>query len=193
MPNIALELFGRRMTAWCRSWHSEPALDENHCLTAGLLPAAVREKCGKLLILTQGGQSQHITPVTRSFEHELQLGNGMKKIAFAIILVILTFLAISAGITKVVLMQRDVDFFGRYGFSDAILIVYGTVQLIGGFLLPFNKTRFVGAAIVAITFLVSLVVLLMDGNIPVSIVTIVMTLLLGVVMKQSWKTAQSQL
>lgn len=45
----------------------------------------------------------------------------------------------------------------------------------------------------AITFLVSLVVLLMDGNIPVSIVTIVMTLLLGVVMKQSWKTAQSQL
>jgi len=58
--------------------------------------------------------------------------------------------------------------------------------------LPFNKTRFVGAAIVAITFLVSLVVLLMDGNIPVSIVTIIMTLLLGAVMKQSWKTARSE-
>ena len=111
------------------------------------------------------------------------------KIAYTIILVILTFLAISAGITKVMLMQRDVDFFGRYGFSDLILVVYGTAQLIGGVLIPFNKTRFVGAAIVAITFLVSLVVLLMDGNIPVSIVTIIMMLLLGVVMKQSWKTA----
>lgn len=114
------------------------------------------------------------------------------KIAYTILLVILTFLAISAGITKVMLMQRDVDFFGRYGFSDLILIVYGTAQVIGGALIPFNKTRFVGAAIVAITFLVSLVVLLMDGNIPVSIVTIVMTLLLGVVMKQSWNSAPSE-
>ena len=43
-----------------------------------------------------------------------------------------------------------------------------------------------GAAIVAITFLVSLVVLLMDGNMPVSIATIIATLLLGMIMKQSW-------
>lgn len=111
------------------------------------------------------------------------------KIAFTILLVALTFLAIFSGITKVMLMQREVDFFGQYGFSNTILVIYGTVQVIGGFLLPFSKTRFVGAAIVAITFLVSLVVLLMDGNIPVSIITIVATLLLGVVMKRSWKTA----
>ena len=115
------------------------------------------------------------------------------KIVFTIVLVVLTFLAISSGLTKVMLLQQDVDFFGRYGFSNQILVAYGVVQLIGGVLLPFNKTRFVGAAIVAITFLVSLVVLLMDGNIPVSIATIIMTLLLGVVMKQSWKTAPSVL
>jgi len=110
------------------------------------------------------------------------------KIAFTIILVILTFLAVSSGVTKVVLLQQDVEFFGRYGFSDAILVAYGAVQLIGGLLLPFNRTRFYGAAVVAITFLISLVVLLMDGNVPVSIATIVMILLLVVVMKQSWKT-----
>ncbi len=113
------------------------------------------------------------------------------KIAYTAILVILTFLAISSGITKVLLMQRDVEFFSQYGFSNTLLIIYGSVQLIGGLLLPFGKTRFAGAAIVAMTFLVSLVVLLMDGNIPVSVVTIVMTLLLAVVMKQSWKTAPS--
>jgi hypothetical protein len=67
-----------------------------------------------------------------------------------------------------------------------MLIAFGSIQLIGGILMPFRKTRFVGAAIVAITFLVSLVLLLMDGNIPVSIVTAVATLLLGIVMKQSW-------
>ena len=58
--------------------------------------------------------------------------------------------------------------------------------LAGGVLLVFSRTRFVGAAIVAVTFLVSLVVLLMDGNIPVSIVTAIATVLLGAVMKQSW-------
>ena len=138
--------------------------------------------------MTQSDQSRHLAAVRGYVGYCLQSDNGMK-IAYTIILVILTFLAISAGITKVMLMQRDVDFFGMYGFSDLILVVYGTAQLIGGVLIPFNKTRFVGAAIVAITFLVSLVVLLMDGNIPVSIVTIIMMLLLGVVMKQSWKTA----
>ena len=52
--------------------------------------------------------------------------------------------------------------------------------------MPFEKTRFAGAAIVAITFLVSLVLLLLEGSIAVSIVTLVATLLLGMVMKQSW-------
>ena len=113
--------------------------------------------------------------------------NGMKTVS-TIILVILIFLAVSSGITKVILMQQDVEFFGKYGFSNPILIIYGLVQLVGGVLLVFKRTRFVGAAIVAITFLISLAVLLMEGNIPVSIVTIVATLLLAVIMKQSWNT-----
>lgn len=115
------------------------------------------------------------------------------KIVFSIVLVILTILAIFSGITKIMLMQQDVDFFGRYGLAGPILIAYGAVQLIGGVLLPFRMTRFAGAAIVAGTFLVSLVMLLMDGNWAVAIVTIVATLLLGVVMKLSWKTTPPKL
>ena len=109
------------------------------------------------------------------------------KAVSTLILVILTLLAVSSGITKILLMQQDVDFFGKYGFSDPILIGFGLVQLLGGLLLVFTKTRFAGAAIVAVTFLVSLVLLLIEGNIPVSIITLVATLLLGVVMKQSWR------
>lgn len=107
------------------------------------------------------------------------------KIFSTVVLVILVALAVFSGITKIMLMQQDVEFFGKYGFSNPILMAYGAVQLLGGVLLPFRKTRFAGAVIVAITFLVSLVVLLMDGNIPVSLVTAVATLLLVVVMKQS--------
>jgi len=87
-------------------------------------------------------------------------------------------------------MPEDVEFFGRDGFSNPMLIAFGATQLIGGVLMPFRKTRFVGAAIVAITFLVSLVLLLVDGNMPVSIVTAVATLLLGIVMKRS-RSAQA--
>jgi len=106
-----------------------------------------------------------------------------------IILAILTLLAVLSGITKILLVQQDVDFFGKYGFSGPALIAFGLVQLLGGLLLVFTKTRFVGAAIVAVTFLVSLAMLLMDGNIPASILTLVAILLLGVVMKQSWQSA----
>jgi len=111
------------------------------------------------------------------------------KAVYMIILAILIFLAVSSGVTKILLMQQDVDFFGKYGFSEPMLIAYGLVQLLGGLLMVFTKTRFVGAAIVAVTFLISLAVLLMDGNIPVSIITAVATLLLGVVMNQSWRPA----
>jgi len=110
------------------------------------------------------------------------------RIAFLVILAILILLAVSSGMTKILLMQQDVEFFGRYGFSNPALIAFGAVQLVGGILLPFKKTRFTGAAIVASTFLVSLVVLMMDGNIPVSIVTLIATLLLLVVMKLNWQS-----
>jgi len=110
------------------------------------------------------------------------------KIAYSILLAILTFLAVSSGITKISLMPQDVVFFGKYGFSNPMLIAFGAIQLIGGVLLPFKKARFAGAAIVAGTFLVSLAILLMDGNIPISIVTAVATILLIVVMKLSWRS-----
>ena len=109
------------------------------------------------------------------------------KIALAILIVILTFLAVISGVTKIALMPQDVEFFGRYGFSNAMLIAFGAAQLIGGILLPLKKTRFAGATMIASTFLVSLVILLMDGNMPISIVTAIATLLLFVVMKMSWQ------
>ncbi len=107
------------------------------------------------------------------------------KIFINIILFILVFLAVSSGITKVMLMQQDVDFFGSYGFTNPILIMYGVIQLVGGALLAFPKTRIIGAVIVALTFLISAVVLAMAGNIPVTIVTLVCVLLLVLVIKQS--------
>ena len=110
-------------------------------------------------------------------------------LAWKILVALLTLLAVLSGITKVSLMPQEVEFFGKYGFSNAGLVAYGALQVIGGALIPFAKTRAVGATVVAVTFLVSLVVLLMDGNVPVGIVTAIATLLLGVVAVRSWRPA----
>ena len=106
------------------------------------------------------------------------------KILYNILLVILVFLATSSGITKILLMQQDVEFFGEFGFSNAILVTYGAFQLVGGILLIISKTRFAGALIVAITFIISAIVLIMAGKILVAIITFVTIIMLGVIMKQ---------
>ncbi|WP_293748083.1 DoxX family protein [uncultured Paraglaciecola sp.] len=107
------------------------------------------------------------------------------KMFFNLILAILIFLAVSSGVTKVMLMQQEVEFFGQYGFTNPILIVFGTIQLFGGALLAIPKTRVIGAAIIAITFLISAVILVMASNVPMAIVTLVCIVLLGFIIKQS--------
>ncbi|MCH9695384.1 MAG: DoxX family protein [Gammaproteobacteria bacterium] len=108
------------------------------------------------------------------------------KIAYVILLAVVALLATLSGITKILLMPQDLEFFGRFGFSDPMLITFGVAQLLGGILLVVKTTRFIGATVIASTFLVSLMLLVIDGNVPVSIATGIVTLLLFGIMKQSW-------
>ena len=107
------------------------------------------------------------------------------KYLFYAILAVLVFLAVSSGATKVILMQQDVEFFGQYGFSNPILIGFGIIQLVGGVLLLPPKTRVIGAGMVAVTFLISAVILFMAGSITLALVTLLCTGLLGYVIQQS--------
>jgi hypothetical protein len=101
--------------------------------------------------------------------------------------ILLIFLAVSSGITKIMLMEQDVEFFGKYGFTDPLLMGFGITQLVGGILMTLSKTRFIGAAIVAFTFIVSLVILALEGNLIMAAITAVATALLVAVMVVSWK------
>ena len=107
------------------------------------------------------------------------------KLVWAVVLAALSLLAVASGLAKILLTEQEVEFFGKYGFSESMLMAYGVVQLLGGALIPFRATRLFGAAAVAVTFLISLVILLIDGNIPMSIVTAVVTLLLAFVILRS--------
>lgn len=102
-------------------------------------------------------------------------------------LAVLIFLAISSGIAKIMLLPEEVKFFGHYGFTNPLLIIYGAISLIGGLMLIPEKTRFYAAIIVSIVFFISAVVLILDKNITFSIITFIALIMLGFVMKQSRK------
>ena len=106
------------------------------------------------------------------------------KIAHIAVLSTLVFLASSSGATKIMLMAQDPDFFSKYGFSNAMLMAFGAVQFIGGVMIVFAPTRFWGAASVAATFAISLVLLAIEGSIGFAIVACVTLVLLGLVMQQ---------
>ncbi len=114
------------------------------------------------------------------------------KAFFYIVLFILVFLAVSSGITKVLLMPHELEFFGKYGFTNPILITYGAFQLVGGVLLVIPKARITGAVVVAITFLISAVFLAKSGNIPVTIITLIAILLLGFVVKRTMGVSEHE-
>lgn len=108
------------------------------------------------------------------------------KILSIALLVLLSLLAVSSGMTKIMLMEQEVEFYGSFGFSNIALVVLGIVQLIAGALMLLRRSRVPAAAIVAITFLISAVFLYLDGQVPVFIATLVAIALLMVVIKQNW-------
>ena len=115
------------------------------------------------------------------------------RMLFNTILVVLVLLAVSSGITKIMQLPQDADFFRQYGFSHTILFVYGISQLIGGVLLAIPKTRVAGAIVVGVTFLISAVVLITAGKIPFAVITLIFILLLAFVIKKSLQTSDIQL
>jgi len=101
-----------------------------------------------------------------------------------VLLAVEVFLAVSSGATKIMLMPQDVEFFGKYGFTNTLLMAFGALQVVGGILLLLPKTRLVGAMLIAITFLISAAILLVEKNYIVAGITVLVVVLLAVVVKQ---------
>lgn len=106
-----------------------------------------------------------------------------------VLLVLVTILALLAGVAKVMLMEQEVNTFGPYGFSNALLVIFGVLQLLGAIAIALPKFRLKGAAIVAISFIVSAVVLAVAGNIPMAGVTLLFVFATIWSAKQSLKYA----
>ena len=111
--------------------------------------------------------------------------------AMKVILGILIFLSVSSGVTKIMLMPQETEFFGKYGFNNLLLITFGVSQVLGGALMVIQKMRIYGAILVIITFGISLLLLMLESNYAVSVITLIAMALLGVVIKQTHITRRS--
>ena len=90
-----------------------------------------------------------------------------------IALTIMVLLASASGIAKIMLMPQEVAFFGAFGFSNNLLISFGLLQVFGAVLLLLPKGRNFGLLLVALTFVISAVVLLAAGKVIMAVVTLV--------------------
>ena len=107
------------------------------------------------------------------------------KVPQIVILAVLVFLAVSSGVTKIMLMPQDVMFFGDYGFTNPLLVIFGAVQVIGGLMMMFVRTRVICANAVAITFVISVVVLVLAGSVGPTIATLLALVFLGLTIRRT--------
>ncbi|MFT4937328.1 MAG: hypothetical protein ACI88A_000342 [Paraglaciecola sp.] len=88
----------------------------------------------------------------------------MKNIVLTINLAVLIMLCSAAGIAKVLQVPDEVIFFQDAGLSPNLLVLLGAFQLIAAVLLVLKNWRNIGANIAGISFLVSTMLIFINGQ-----------------------------
>lgn len=113
------------------------------------------------------------------------------KIFKTINLNLLAILSVVSGITKILQMPQELEFFGAAGFSNTQVVIFGAAQLLGGVLLYIPKTRIVGAAVMAVTFVMSTALIFMAGNIGFGLFSVLPIAMAGLVIWDSTKALRN--
>ena len=85
---------------------------------------------------------------------------------------LLALLSIAAGIPKIQRMPQELAFLGAIGLSGLAVSALGIIQCIGGALLFSPRFRVIGAVMAGIGLLVSAAALLVGGNTPFGLVSL---------------------
>lgn len=95
------------------------------------------------------------------------------KILHWILVILVVFVAVSAGLAKAFQIPQEVQFLSLFGFNVALIIVYGIVQTLGGILMLIPKTLTLGALITTLAFILSSVLILISGDLMFFIVSLI--------------------
>lgn len=111
---------------------------------------------------------------------------NLAKVFKYVLLGLLVLMSLAAGIAKVMQMPQEVAFFESAGLSLGPLIPFGILQLIGGGLSLIPKTRKLGLASMAVSFLASALMIFVSGNIVFGIVSLIPVALAGFLAFNKW-------
>ncbi len=96
--------------------------------------------------------------------------------------ILLALLGIAAGVAKMMQMPQEIAFFqGQLGFSSNTIVTFGAVQLIGGLMVVFKKTRLAGSILLGLTLFLSSIAIFMSGNIGFGLVSLIPVIMADVV------------
>lgn len=104
------------------------------------------------------------------------------KILRIAILAIVSLLSVAAGLAKVMRVPQEASFFEGLGLSLGLMIALGGLQLVGGVLVIFPKSRKLGAILAAIAFLMSAIMVFMNGQIGFGLFSLLPAALAGSVL-----------
>ena len=96
-------------------------------------------------------------------------------------LVLVTVLSLAAGLPKIGRISQEVQFFADTGLGTSALVVFGVLQLAGGAMLIFRKSRALGAFVAAVMFLGSAVMLLANGQVAFGIISFLPVVMAAIV------------
>lgn len=114
------------------------------------------------------------------------------KIVNILIIAIIALLSIAAGLAKVMQTQQELEFLQGFGLSNALIVAFGLVQILGGVLLIPNKTRLLGAILATSALVVSTVLIFMGGNLVFGLISTLPIVLACVIIYQSARTTHSK-
>lgn len=77
--------------------------------------------------------------------------------------ILTTLLSIATGVFKILQQEADILLFEKIGFTTLTTTILGVIQLIGGILLLFPKTRKIGAFTMIPTFVLASVAVFANG------------------------------
>lgn len=95
------------------------------------------------------------------------------------VLIVLVLLGTSAGVAKILKVPEELAFFQAVGLGELIVLLFGTVQLVGAILLIFRRTRLAGALVSAVTYLGSAIMIFVSGAIGFGTISLLPILMSG--------------
>ena len=100
-------------------------------------------------------------------------------------LILLIVLGITSGISKIMRIPQEMEFFNEeMGFSVALIVSIGVAQLLAAILLFVPRTRTAGALILVATLVFSTVVIFMSGNNNFGLASMIPILMCGIVIAE---------